>query len=274
MGAKRYFWLKLMGDFFDKTEIRLIEKAPNGKELVLLYLKLLCRSIESEGYLLFNGRPYSEEIIAMITDTSPEIVKMGISLFEQYGLIERKENTFFMPQIVDMMASETHWAELKRKQRERQTAQEMDNVQGCPNASNECQDNVPLLRDREEIDIKKDIEKDIKPEKKKRKEENSLQIYERLYHDYELSEMLSEKMKNWVTYKMERKEAYKETGIKSLISQVRKQSEQYGDKKVCDLIDECMANGWKGIIWDKLIPKPPTKEELLLDRVNVVDTWV
>ena len=274
MGAKRYFWLKLMGDFFDKTEIRLIEKAPNGKELVLLYLKLLCRSIESEGYLLFNGRPYSEEIIAMITDTSPEIVKMGISLFEQYGLIERKENTFFMPQIVDMMASETHWAELKRKQRERQTAQEMDNVQGCPNASNECQDNVPLLRDREEIDIKKDIEKDIKPEKKKRKEENSLQIYERLYHDYELSEMLSEKMKDWVTYKMERKEAYKETGIKSLISQVCKQSEQYGDEKVCNLIDECMANGWKGIIWDKLILKPPTKEELLLNRVNAVDTWV
>ena len=33
IGAKRYFWLKLMGDFFDKTEIRLIEKAPNGKEL-------------------------------------------------------------------------------------------------------------------------------------------------------------------------------------------------------------------------------------------------
>ena len=36
MGTKRYFWLKLMGDFFDRTEIRLIEKAPHGKELVLL----------------------------------------------------------------------------------------------------------------------------------------------------------------------------------------------------------------------------------------------
>ena len=161
MGAKRYFWLKLMGDFFDKTEIRLVEKAPNGKELVLLYLKLLCRSIESEGYLLFNGRPYSEEIISMITDTDPETVKIGISLFEQYGLIERKENTFFMPQIVDMMASETHWAELKRKQRERQTAQELDNVQGCPNASSGCQDNVNLLRDREEKDLEKDLEKDF-----------------------------------------------------------------------------------------------------------------
>lgn len=32
MGTKRYFWLKLMGDFFDRTEIRLIEKAPHGKD--------------------------------------------------------------------------------------------------------------------------------------------------------------------------------------------------------------------------------------------------
>ena len=48
MGTKRYFWLKLMGDFFDRTEIRLIEKAPHGKELVLLYLKLLCKSLETD----------------------------------------------------------------------------------------------------------------------------------------------------------------------------------------------------------------------------------
>lgn len=267
MGTKRYFWLKLMGDFFDRTEIRLIEKAPHGKELVLLYLKLLCKSLETDGALVFNGKPYTDEIISLATDTDLETVKSGISLFEQYGLIERRENTFYMPQIMDFVASETYWAQAKRREREKKVSQELDNVQECPNVSNECQDNVS----RE--DIEKDTEK-IKTEKKKKKEENTLQIYERLYHDYELSEMLSEKMKDWVTYKMERKEAYKETGIKSLISQVRKQSEQYGDKKVCNLIDECMANGWKGIIWDKLIPKPPTKEELLLDRVNVVDTWV
>lgn len=48
-------------------------------------------------------------------------------------------------------------AELKRKQRERQTEQELDNVQGCPNASSECQDNVTLLRDREEKDTEKDF---------------------------------------------------------------------------------------------------------------------
>lgn len=266
MGTKRYFWLKLMGDFFDRTEIRLIEKAPHGKELVLLYLKLLCKSLETDGALVFNGKPYTDEIISLATDTDLETVKSGISLFEQYGLIERRENTFYMPQIMDFVASETYWAQAKRREREKKVSQELDNVQECPNVSNECQDNVS----RE--DIEKDTEK-IKTGKKKKKEENTLQIFERLRPNYPLSDMLSEKLYEWLKYKAERKESYKETGIKSLISQVRKQADQYGDEKVCDLIDECMANGWKGIIWDKLIPKPPTKTELLMKRVSNVDEW-
>ena len=259
MGTKRYFWLKLMGDFFDRTEIRLIEKAPHGKELVLLYLKLLCKSLETDGALVFNGKPYTDEIISLATDTDLETVKSGISLFEQYGLIERRDNTFYMPQIMDLVASETYWAQAKRREREKKVSQELDNVQ-------ECQDNVS----RE--DIEKDTEK-IKTEKKKKKEENTLQIFERLRPNYPLSDMLSEKLYEWLKYKAERKESYKETGIKSLISQVRKQADQYGDEKVCDLIDECMANGWKGIIWDKLIPNPPTKTELLMKRVSNVDEW-
>lgn len=160
MGTKRYFWLKLPGDFFEKTEIRLIEKAPNGKELVLLYLKLLCKSIDSNGYLLFNGKAYNEEIISMITDTDIDIVKTGLALFERYGLIDKHNNTYFMTQIVEMMASETHWAEYKRKQRERQDEHKLDIVQSCPNMSNECQENVPLLREDIEIDIDKDIDKE------------------------------------------------------------------------------------------------------------------
>lgn len=271
MGTKRYFWLKLMGDFFDRTEIRLIEKAPHGKELVLLYLKLLCKSLETDGALVFNGKPYTDEIISLATDTDLETVKSGISLFEQYGLIERRDNIFYMPQIMDLVASETYWAQAKRREREKKVSQELDNVQECPNVSNECQDNVSR-EDKRTEDIEKDTEK-IKTEKKKKKEENTLQIFERLRPNYPLSDMLSEKLYEWLKYKAERKESYKETGIKSLISQVRKQADQYGDEKVCDLIDECMANGWKGIIWDKLIPKPPTKTELLMKRVNNVDEW-
>ena len=86
------------------------------------------------------------------------------------------------------------------------------------------------------------------------------------------------KIIEWLEYKQERKELYKETGLKSLLSQIENQIDIYGEKEIINLIDECMANNYKGIIFDKLknkqkqiIPKwfnqkiereEPTEEEL------------
>jgi hypothetical protein len=75
---------------------------------------------------------------------------------------------------------------------------------------------------------------------------------------------------------MERKEPYKEQGMKSLLRRVEKQSEKYGDNAVCELIEECMSNTWKGIIWDKLEqkqPKAPGYGERIQNRVSEVDNW-
>ena len=64
-------------------------------------------------------------------------------------------------------------------------------------------------------------------------------------------------MEEWIKYKMERKESYKEQGMKSLLRQVENNALTYGDQAVCDLIDDSMANGWKGIIFDRLKQKTP-----------------
>ena len=72
--------------------------------------------------------------------------------------------------------------------------------------------------------------------------------------------LLRGKIEEWLRYKEERKEIYKETGLKSLLTQIEKNSKKYGDEAVINLIDESMANNWKGIIWDKLKNK---KEEQL-----------
>lgn len=63
---------------------------------------------------------------------------------------------------------------------------------------------------------------------------------------------LREKMEEWLKYKSERRESYKPTGLHSLVEQVKKHRKQASDSQICALIDECMANGWRGIIWDKL----------------------
>ena len=67
-------------------------------------------------------------------------------------------------------------------------------------------------------------------------------------------------MSEWVKYKTERKEPYKEQGMKSLLCQVENKAMQYGDDAVCSLIDECMANNWKGIIFDRLVKAKPNSK--------------
>ena len=63
---------------------------------------------------------------------------------------------------------------------------------------------------------------------------------------------LKNKLEEWLKYKWERKEYYKETGFKTLLARIDSATSQYGVEEVINLIDECMANNYKGIIFEKL----------------------
>lgn len=63
---------------------------------------------------------------------------------------------------------------------------------------------------------------------------------------------LQDSFSQWLSYKRERREPYKPTGLQALESQVRNNANVYGEDAVANLIQECMANGWRGIIWDRL----------------------
>ena len=63
---------------------------------------------------------------------------------------------------------------------------------------------------------------------------------------------MQETLREWLKYKAERRESYKPTGLKKLIAEVKGKLSLYQETAVISLIDECMANGWRGIIWDKL----------------------
>ena len=38
--AKKYYWLKLKEDFFERDEIKIIESQKNGKDYINFYFKL------------------------------------------------------------------------------------------------------------------------------------------------------------------------------------------------------------------------------------------
>jgi hypothetical protein len=72
------------------------------------------------------------------------------------------------------------------------------------------------------------------------------------FSNHNFSDIAKSKIEEWLTYKKERRENYKPTGLKSLLTQIETNISTYGEQRVIDLISECMAAGYKGIIWDKL----------------------
>lgn len=65
-----------------------------------------------------------------------------------------------------------------------------------------------------------------------------------------LSDTVKAKLHEWLAYRG--KSAYKAQGVKTLISRTKKAVEAHGENAVCNLIDDSIANAYKGIIWEKL----------------------
>lgn len=73
-----------------------------------------------------------------------------------------------------------------------------------------------------------------------------------IYFHTEDKRLLREKIKEWIEYKNERKEFYKEKGMKSLIAEIENNCKEFGDEEVIKVINKSMASNYKGIVFEKL----------------------
>ena len=150
--AKKYFWLKLKNDFFKRHDIMIIENMPNGKDYVLFYLKLLVESLSHDGSLRFSDTiPYSDQMLATITNTNIDTVKAAVTLFIELNLMEMLDDgTIFMNEVQNMVGCETEWAKKKREYRLK--VKEQEALEYKPRT---IEDNV-----RQEIEKELEIEKE------------------------------------------------------------------------------------------------------------------
>jgi len=120
----------LQNNFFEKDEIKVIESRPNGEKHINFYLKLLRKSISTEGNLLFRDViQYTPEMLASITNTDIDTVKVAIDLFLNLGLMDRLDDgALFMIETQNMIGSETQWAAKKREYRKNLDNNSKDNV--------------------------------------------------------------------------------------------------------------------------------------------------
>jgi len=65
------------------------------------------------------------------------------------------------------------------------------------------------------------------------------------------------KIREWLTYKAERRDFYNQTGLRNLLAQIENRINIHSAELVTELISECMANNWAGIIWERIERKGP-----------------
>ena len=155
MADKKFYWLKLKRDFFKRHDIRIIEEAPNGKDYILFYLKLLLESIDHEGELRFSETiPYNENMLSVITNTNLDIVRSALKMFTELNMIEiYDDSTIYMTEVKKLTGCETEYAKKKREYRQKlvEKGQIEDNVR-------DKKDNVRQELEKEiEIELEKDI---------------------------------------------------------------------------------------------------------------------
>ena len=240
---KKYYWLKLKRDFFKRHDIRIIEAMPNGKDYILFYLKLLLESIDHEGSLRFSETiPYNEEMLAVITNTNIDIVRSAMKLFVELKMVEIcDDSTIYMNEVQRMIGSAVNNDNANRQRRFRERKKQL--------ALSDGYDSV--TENNESKSIEKEKESEIEKEDIEPPPASPAPPAPTIF-----GPQLQSAFDDWLKYKKERREGYKETGLRNLISEIKNNAAKYGEDAVAELIRYCMASNWRGIIFDRLKEQP------------------
>lgn len=143
MAEKRYYWFKFQEDFFDDKRIKRLRQIPGGDTYLVIYLRLMNRTLNTKGYLYFDNvfDNFYEEI-AMDIGEQPESVRMTINILLKLGLIEQSPdgNVLHLTELENNIGSESASAKRVRDYRARQN----QNALPCNDTALQC--NAPLLQ--------------------------------------------------------------------------------------------------------------------------------
>lgn len=165
---KRYFWLKLHKDFFQRKEIKRLRKIAGGDTYTIIYLKMLLRSIMSDGKLYFDGLEddFASEL-ALDLDEKEENVQITIQYLLKSGLLEMcSDEEYYLPDTKDSTGSETAVASRVRKHREKQKALQCNT--DVTQVKHLCNGEIEIELEKD-IEIEKEIDSSAKSTTTKRK---------------------------------------------------------------------------------------------------------
>lgn len=158
-------WIKLYIDIWNNRKIKQIETLPDGDAMLIIWLKLLtlAANINDGGLVYFTSDiPFNESMLANEFGRPLETVRMALSVFQKFGMIEVVNDMIFVSNWEKYQALDQ--AERTREQtRQRVTAYRERKKLGCNVTGNVTVTQCNAL------DKDKDTDKDIKEKSIKEK---------------------------------------------------------------------------------------------------------
>ncbi|MEK5142546.1 phage replisome organizer N-terminal domain-containing protein [Paenibacillus sp. FSL M7-0134] len=94
-------WIKLSTGMFDDEKIKIIEDMPEADTIIVIWLKLMTMTGRSNmgGYIMLTETiPYTEDMLISVIKRPLPVIKMALSIFERFGMLEVSEQgAFFLP---------------------------------------------------------------------------------------------------------------------------------------------------------------------------------
>ena len=93
-------WIKIATGIFDDEKIILIESMPEADAIIVIWFKLLTLAGKqnNDGIFILNDKiPYTDEMLATIFRRPLQTVRLALTVFEQFGMIEIINDTITIP---------------------------------------------------------------------------------------------------------------------------------------------------------------------------------
>ena len=156
---KRYYWLKMKKSFWDEPSVLFLRNLPSGDTLVIIYLKLLCMSLQNNGIIYFEGTYGTvEDEIALSLREDKMMVQMALSAMKQVNLVVMGMDDLEMQftRIGEMVGIDSESASAKRVREHRaRKALEQQQVLGV---TMKQESNAVVTNGNTEIEKDKEIE--------------------------------------------------------------------------------------------------------------------
>lgn len=118
--SKRYRWLKLQDDFFERLSVKKILKSDNLYKILTVYIKLQLTYLTTEGIIEAKTNYSLNEELAIRLDVEEDEIKELLEILEETNAISLLEDgSLLLNEVAENIGSEGSSAKRVREYRKR-----------------------------------------------------------------------------------------------------------------------------------------------------------